>query len=149
MQKLVTLIYLVIPFLLFGQSKNVEKNGEFKKWHENGQLMEVAMYVEGQVNGEFVEYFDNGNLRFKGVYINDKIPIGVQKAWWANGNIMYERHFMEEYNDVYKELDSRMGNLYNIGGSPTTTSNKDNNKTGKITDSSTTWKNLMDPNSSV
>ena len=45
------------------------------------------------------------------MYVNKK-PIGVQKAWWENGNIEFERHFFEEYNDLYKELDSTMGYVF-------------------------------------
>ena len=53
-------------------------------------------------------------------------------------------------HEYLSELDSRMNNLYSLGGSPTTTSdNSKNNKTGKITNTATTWEKLMDPNFSV
>ena len=91
--------------------KEGKRSGERIRWWENGQLKEEALYVDGKVNGVFKEYHDKGNLRFRGVYINKK-PIGVQKSWWGNGNISMERHFFEEYNDLYKELDLTMSYVF-------------------------------------
>ena len=48
------------------------------------------------------------------------------------------------------EMDSKLNNYLGLVGSPTTTSdNGKNNKTGKITNTATTWDKLMDPNFSM
>ena len=55
------------------------------------------------------------------------------------------------YQDMYiAEMDSKLNNYLGLVGSPTTTSdNGKNNKTGKITNTATTWDKLMDPNFSM
>tara|TARA_Y100000766_G_C18858673_1_gene582115 strand:- start:931 stop:1440 length:510 start_codon:yes stop_codon:yes gene_type:complete len=108
MKKLYIILF-ILPLIGFGQIKKEEgpnRNGEYKRWCENGQLSEVAFYIDGKVNGEFREYWCNGNIAFEGTYVNDN-PVGVQRSWYEDGNLEMERYILEEYNDFYKELQKK------------------------------------------
>ncbi len=47
--------------------------GEFKSYHNNGQLNEICNYVGEKIEGEYKEYYDNGQLYFVCNYINGEI----------------------------------------------------------------------------
>jgi hypothetical protein len=117
-----------------------------------------TQYNKQQLSNELNSDLKFWQNNFVNQYGKEDAPTRDEAQAWVNERkeSVKNRENTGGYNaggfehEYLSELDSRMNNLYSIGGSPTTTSNNGkNNKTGKITNSSTTWKNLMDPNFSV
>ena len=51
---------------------NGKIEGEYKRYHINGQLYEICNYINDRKNGEYKEYYDNGQLREICNYIDGK-----------------------------------------------------------------------------
>jgi len=122
--------------------------------HGAGQTQYNKQQLSNELNSD-LKFWQNN---FVYQYGKEDAPSKEEAQAWVNEKKegIKNRENTGGYNaggfehEYMKELDSRMNNLYSIGGSPTTTSNNGkNNKTGKITNVATTWKNLMDPNSSM
>jgi hypothetical protein len=119
--------------------------------------------VQTQYNKQNLSNQLNSDLKFwKNNFVNqygkEDAPTREEAQAWVDKkkDAVKNRENTGGYNaggfehEYLSELDSRMDNLYSLGGSPTTTSNNGkNNKTGKITNVATTWDKLMDPNFSV
>ena len=52
---------------------NKVDNGEYKQWHNNGQLCEEYTYVNNNINGEYKSWHDNGQLHKQYTYVNNNI----------------------------------------------------------------------------
>ncbi len=52
--------------------ENEHIQGEYKDFHENGQLWGHVFYQNGKRHGEYKEYFKNGQLWVHSFYQNDK-----------------------------------------------------------------------------
>ena len=39
-----------------------QKEGLYRKYHDNGKLCLIAYYVHGERHGEYIEYFNTGEL---------------------------------------------------------------------------------------
>jgi len=46
--------------------------GEYKKYDENGKLLNICNYIDDKSNGEYNSYYENGKLLNICNYINDK-----------------------------------------------------------------------------
>lgn len=66
-------------------SKGV-RNGSFKQFYPNGQLMETAIWVNGRLNGKLIQYFSNGLNRSVMNYSMGVIN-GDTKVYYPNGKI--------------------------------------------------------------
>jgi len=88
--------------MLYGLDK--VENGVHKRWWNNGQLMDRAMYVEGKLNGEYKAWHENGQLWKLGNYVEDKLH-GEYKAWHDNGQLMDRAMYVEgKLHGEYKAL---------------------------------------------
>ena len=47
---------------MVGNSVNGYINGEYKEYHENGQLKKTYNYVNGYINGKYKLNYDEGQL---------------------------------------------------------------------------------------
>ena len=68
---------------------NKEYNGEYKLWHDNGQLEGECTYVNGELNGECKLWYKNGQLWKECTYLNGKIN-GEYKSWHYNCQLKKE-----------------------------------------------------------
>lgn len=65
------------------------KQGEYKKWHKNGQLCYTCYYIDNSAHGEYREWWDNGQMKFFLCYNTDEFH-GEYKCWNENGQL--EKH---------------------------------------------------------
>ena len=59
-------------------------NGEYKEWHDNGQLYIQSFYQNGNLDGEYKEWHDNGQLNIHTLYTNG-FREGERKEWYRDG----------------------------------------------------------------
>ena len=72
-----------------GSMKDGKKDGSFKIYHPNGQLMSKQDFRAGKENGSFVAYHSNGQLWMKHQYKNGKRE-GFSKAFAAQLTVWME-----------------------------------------------------------
>ena len=71
--------------------------GEYKMWHENGQLYKHCFYTGSIRNGEYKLWHDNGQL-YKHCFFKDGFEEGEYKKWDRYGKL--EKHcFFKEDNE--------------------------------------------------
>jgi len=85
-----------------------KETGEWKMYHENGQLVAITNYKDGQLEGEAKEYYENGQLKARGSYI-EGIPEGEQKFYYQNGQLK------GTYNYVNGEVEGEVRTYYTNG----------------------------------
>ena len=80
-----------------------EKNGPFKWYHENGQLMIEVTFKDGERDGPYKEYYYfGGQLRLEGTYKDDKLD-GPYKYYYPYGELKEEgTHKDGEKNGPFK-----------------------------------------------
>jgi antitoxin component YwqK of YwqJK toxin-antitoxin module len=59
-------------------------NGDYLRWHDNGQLCLKCTYTNGKLNGDYLRWYDNGQLCLKCTYTNGKLN-GDYLRWHDNG----------------------------------------------------------------
>jgi len=60
------------------------KEGEYKAWHENGNLYKHYFYKDGELDGECKMWHENGQL-YKHYFYKDGELDGEIKQWFASG----------------------------------------------------------------
>lgn len=88
--------------------KRGREEGEWKEWHENGQLMRVVSYEDGRMDGPCTEWYANGQKRFETSYMHkarkDDMMDGMTREWHENGQPMSEGVYMGGLRDgLWKE----------------------------------------------
>jgi antitoxin component YwqK of YwqJK toxin-antitoxin module len=61
-----------------------EKNALQKKFYQDGQLKEEALYGGGMKNGPFRSWFSNGQIKVRGTMENDRWN-GSYEEWYEDG----------------------------------------------------------------
>ena len=49
------------------------RHGEYKWWHENGQIREHCFYVNHVIHGEYKWWWDDGTLMYHGYWDNGEL----------------------------------------------------------------------------
>ncbi len=83
-----------------------KKEGEYKKWHPNGQLNAQGYYKEGKEEGEFKEWYYTGQLSSQKYYKKGKFEGEYKSWWWTNGQSCVQCYYKEgviegEYKSWY------------------------------------------------
>ena len=96
-----------------------EYEGNYTRWHNNGNLWVQACKKNGKFEGECREWYENGQLREYGFYRNGKQE-GEHKIWHENGQIMrdelYQNGLKEGISMLwYKNESSFVQELYRDG----------------------------------
>lgn len=60
--------------------------GEFKRWWDNGQIMQHLFYIDGKKHGEFKTWHKNCRPWRHCFFINDRVH-GECKEWYVDGQI--------------------------------------------------------------
>lgn len=63
-------------------------HGEYKRWHNNGQLYIHCFYKNNKIHGEYTEWCDNGQMYKHLFYKKDK-RCGEYKRWLRNGELVH------------------------------------------------------------
>ena len=95
--------------LLYGLDKI--ENGEFKKWHDNGQLRVQTTYVDSKLHGEYKEWFDNSKLNKQTTYVDGKI-YGDYKIWHNNGHLYIQTTYVDGKFHGVDKMWHNNGHLY-------------------------------------
>lgn len=124
------------------EMKNGKRNGEFRRYFENGLLDTYCIYVNDSIEGLEVMYLPNGNKSQEFNYIHGR-KNGIHKAYHIDGNIKIEGGFKDDMFDgkwtyydergvVVGEGTFQNGNgevtFYDKNGQPNRTTRYKNNK---------------------
>jgi antitoxin component YwqK of YwqJK toxin-antitoxin module len=80
-----------------------KRHGEFKRWYPNGQLSRHCFYVDDNLHGEFKRWHYNGQLSQHCFYVDDNLH-GEYKAWYSNGQL-WEHFFFVDGKEVIDFLE--------------------------------------------
>lgn len=73
------------------------KDGDWKKYFENGAPMASGTYSSDLPEGEMIFYFPDSTIQIQGNYRNG-LKYGVWKTWDENGNLISEEDYKEKKN---------------------------------------------------
>ena len=79
----------------------IDGEGEFKSWHENGQIWQHFFYKDGDVHGEYKNWYVNGRMAEHSFYKNGERD-GEYKVWHANGQMW--RHAFYKDGEIVKRI---------------------------------------------
>lgn len=100
-----------------------ERNGSYKEWDNNGQLILEANYKKDELHGHYIKYKE-GKVSKDIWYSNGKID-GKYKSYWDNGNPYVEI----EYEDG--KMNGKFTAYYSNGSIQREGYNKEDKKNGK------------------
>jgi len=66
--------------------------GEYKEWHENGQLRVQTTYKNGKQHGEYKDWYSNGQL-WNHQYKDNGSLHGEDKCWKRNGSLFLKNYW--------------------------------------------------------
>ncbi len=72
---------------------NGKKEGEYKEYYENGQLLRICNYINEKKEGPYREYHINGALRIFCNYVNNMIK-GEYKEYYMDKKVDELREFI-------------------------------------------------------
>jgi len=96
--------------------KNNQLHGKSLKYDMNGKLISEENFVMGVPHGAFIQYYTNGQAQIEGTYHNGfydnkwfyyeddgtlvgigefKMGSGKQRAWYTNGTLKREVHYLD------------------------------------------------------
>ena len=75
--------------------ENGLKQGEYKDYHDNGQLWEHTFFQNDKRHGEYKDYHYNGQLWEHSFYQNGKLH-GEHKSYRINGQLKYASFFYQD-----------------------------------------------------
>ena len=78
-----------------GRYKRSRKQGQWTKYHKNGQIRSKIIFINGRSSGEYETYFDNGQLEEKGNFKGGKYT-GDYEMYYPNGQIRQKKTFNAE-----------------------------------------------------
>jgi antitoxin component YwqK of YwqJK toxin-antitoxin module len=90
-QKSLPAIALLLLAIVAVAAHPVRRSVE-RTWHDNGQLSEARMYVNGKEEGTHRGWWPNGTPKFEYVYHNGLLD-GVSREWFPSGALFREQHY--------------------------------------------------------
>jgi len=93
--------------------------GEYKMYHENGQLNCQEFYKDGERDGETKGYYENGQLRCQRFYKDGKLD-GEYKWYYGNGQLWCQGFYKDgilhgEYKEYHENGQLRCQSFYKDG----------------------------------
>lgn len=122
--------------------KNGKRNGEFRRYYENGLLDTYCVYVNDSIEGVETIYMPNGNKSQEYTYVHGR-KNGPHKVYHDNGSVLTEGGFKDDLFDgawtYYDERGVIVGEgtfhsgtgeitFYDKNGHPNRTTHYKNNK---------------------
>jgi antitoxin component YwqK of YwqJK toxin-antitoxin module len=71
-------------------------HGDYRRYHENGQLLVETKYSNGELNGSYKEWREDGMLKTKTTY-KDGLEDGLYEMYNKNGGLFIKSHFKDGY----------------------------------------------------
>ena len=71
-----------------------KKHGEYKKFDDQGNLIELAHYSNGKLNGKRTLYYENGQIEIEEEYAKD-VMAGPYKVYHKNGALDIEASYIK------------------------------------------------------
>mmetsp|Transcript_30666 Transcript_30666/g.34223 ORF Transcript_30666/g.34223 Transcript_30666/m.34223 type:complete len:205 (+) Transcript_30666:180-794(+) len=71
-----------------------KRHGDFRNWHNNGQLQRKQFYVDGRLEGDVKYWYEDGQLHRHFNFVDGKLE-GVFKQWHSNGKIWEEHNYVK------------------------------------------------------
>lgn len=91
------------------------REGEYKEFHENGQLSALMHYKDDSLSGQAKEYYDNGHLKSSYYYLNNEIE-GEFLSFYRNkkpeSNRKFKNGLLDGIEKVYYE-NGELSSLFN------------------------------------
>jgi antitoxin component YwqK of YwqJK toxin-antitoxin module len=82
-------------FKHYFEDENGQRQGEYSKWYETGQLREHCYYVDGKRHGEYKWWYENGQLWEHCYYVDDNLH-GEYKAWYSDGQLWRHCYYVDD-----------------------------------------------------
>lgn len=100
--------------LILTVSFSCTKREKIQKFHENGNIKEEYLSIDGEKNGIYRSYFDNGNIMSTGNYLNGKKE--GEFAWYSlSGVKIMSVNFLNDLeHGKYKEFRESGGLLKSV-----------------------------------
>ena len=106
----IVVLFVLLSGLVFGQGANKTdvnglRQGEWKKFHENGMLSKVGTFKDGKPVGEWLYYFDTGNMMAKLAHTG---TVSYSITFHESGGPQAIGKFVDQKKDstwVYYDLD--------------------------------------------
>ena len=110
MKNLIVVIFLFVGWSAFSQGENKTdakglKQGEWKKYHENGMLRYVGTFKDDKPIAVFKYYYDTGKLQVKMTYYDQEAYTGV---YYETGELKATGRYVSQKKDstwTYYDLD--------------------------------------------
>lgn len=77
-----------------GLSKNLNEEGEWKYYFDNGALKSIEVFTNGQLNGISKNYYKNGQLSIETNYVNG-LAQGLSKSFYISGELKSEGYYLD------------------------------------------------------
>ncbi len=74
--------------------KDDEREGTYKSFHENDQVMINATYVNDKKDGPYIGWYEDGKLALECTFKEDNL-MGLYKGWHENGEPRVECNFSD------------------------------------------------------
>ena len=78
-----------------GTIKNGKYHGLHKQYHKNGQLWYEERFSNGERNGNYVKFFPNGQVQYRGNFCEDK-RTGLHRSWDSDGNLVFRGRYVDD-----------------------------------------------------
>ncbi len=80
------------------------KHGEFRLWHQNGNIKIITFYQDGEIDGKYREWYDNKKLKELTPYLKGR-KHGKSVLLNQDGKILEETNYANnEKNGLYKKF---------------------------------------------
>lgn len=93
-----------------GVYKNNKKEGVWRRYDKDNNLLQISYYSEGKLNGTSVSFYSNGRVYSTGNYVNDK-PHGNVTIYSENGNINLSDNYFYGKKEGFSYLYYKDGKL--------------------------------------
>lgn len=82
---------------------NGKENGWSKKWHPNKQLSEQRFFVAGRKEDVHTAWWEDGSIKFEYHFLNDEHE-GEAKEWFRNGKMFRFFHYKTGHEDGRQQM---------------------------------------------
>ena len=129
-------------------------NGEFVRYHENGEVKEIGLTKDGKNEGEWKIFYDSGSIELVVSYVNGKEE-GEEIKYHENGKIRYTVNYSNgkregEYLGYYEDGSLKVKLTYKNGtekfeGNRETDYEKDGSISGEFEFRNGKWEKYLSP----
>ncbi len=81
---------------------NNKREGIYKRYYSNGNLLIICNYINGKLNGDYKTYYNSGVIETECNYIEHK-RTGIYKEYYDNALLYKEYTYGDHPNHYYKE----------------------------------------------